>query len=424
MLKNFKKQVLISISALLIMSVMTLSVVDKLVPVSRGLDLRREDFIFLKDAKGIKRSPKILVYTASSTGGQKMTAEAILQRLPDCEAQAIDVFCGPLKGIEPSDTKAQSLIRKDIIKRSPDLVLSAAPFVNGLILDATKALNIPFVVVPTEVDISAFISGINETKLLSDHPSFKLTVPYAKDMWDPLFSDKIPDEMKQHLVYNFSYPTRMAFSKKISSDALDHIKKNYQIKEDEHLVLVMMGKENLIWTKAYAELIATCSYKELEPLFESKAKKIHLLCLCGDENEKENKALVHELNSIKSPSHIKIQGVFSTPKIAEIVSLRQTLCVISTPGSSTMNEMIQKKVPMIYHTSNQATHQEHNNICFGQANRLGLCFDECCLNSDDARAQLISILFEMQEMRKELKKDKPIDAFSQNLRSTIKSILN
>jgi UDP-N-acetylglucosamine:LPS N-acetylglucosamine transferase len=423
MLKNFRKQFLIVTAAISIMAVMTLSVVNQLVPVSKGLDLRREDFIYMKNAQGIKRPPKILIYNTRDGSSSKMAEQAILERLPDCEIEVVDIYSGPLKSGKDASAlmllEAQSLIRKDLIKKQPDCVISCLPDVNQVILQATKELKIPFLVVPTDLDVSCFVKDLDDP-LLQDADHFKLAIAYDEKKWDPIFAKGLSSSLKDHLIYDFAYPTRLGFSKKIPDHDLDVIKKTYQIASDEHLILMMMGdqKDALV---SYAKTLASCQESDLKPLFRNKAKKLHLLCLCGDENQKENKELHALLNALNTNEFVRIQACFSTPKIAEIVSLKETLCVIANPKSSTINEMIQKKVPMIYHTSETLQSQEVSNIVFGETYHLGKSVD--LIDQETKQHELIAALIEMQEMKKELQKEKPQDLFSKNLRATIKELI-
>ena len=43
----------------------------------------------------------------------------------------------------------------------PDLVISVVPLVNFYILQAAQALNLPFLIIPSDIDVSPYITGFS-----------------------------------------------------------------------------------------------------------------------------------------------------------------------------------------------------------------------------------------------------------------------
>jgi len=110
---------------------------------------------------------------------------------------------------------------------------------------------------------------------------------------------------------------------------------------------------------------------------ENSRNKIHVICLCGDTNDPENREFMESLNALnrsEALNRVRIHGCPGTPKIAELVSLPELFVVISKPGGSTVNEMIKKKVPMIYHTNKSPLDWEKGNMEYGESRGLGKRF--------------------------------------------------
>lgn len=404
----------------------------------------------------------ILLFTCNYGAGHKMATQGIIESLPEYTIEVVDIYSGPLKSLDPLRTWAPSFCneklyndfakneynrflnfmshfapntllfqRKGIEKelnlfieqKKPDLLISCIPLVNSMLYNVADHLNIPLLVITTDIDISAFCFGF-EPPYPSKWNRFRMTVPYAEEKYGTSY-------LKESYQLNFGYPTRKAFSASIEEEKLDEIRKEYEINNDENVILIMMGGNTAKAARTYAKLLLAMNNQELDQITENTSRaKIHVLCLCGDVSQMPNRLLLEELNQLNARNNprVRIHAVPGTTKIAELVSLPEMRTVISKPGGSTVNEMIKKKTPMVYHISDVPLDWEEGNRAYGEARNLGKQFQ----TKGKARAlrkNLVDVLtytFSLQKQMREnpdLVPEAKID-FASNLKKTVNEMIH
>lgn len=424
----------------------------------------------------------IMLFMCQYGSGHKMATQGIVESLSEYRVQVVDMYEGPLQALDPmrhlapalheklynnmaqkeythllnfvgtigpkafqmQHKKVEKLLFNAIAKDHPDMIISCIPLVTPMLVSVTKKLNIPLLIVTTDIDIAAFCYGLEEQKGKLDKTRFRITVPYAEKEWKEKFGAKyganLTPLIHHALVYNFGYPTRRAFSESIPETTLQELRREYEIQEDEHVILVMMGGHTAQAAKAYATLLLSMSDAEMAQITgegeeggESTRHKIRLLCLCGDIAQKANHTLMESLNElnqseIRKNTRVSICAKPGTSKIAELVSLPELSCVISKPGGSTVNEMIKKKIPMIYHVSYVPLDWERGNMEYGTSRALGYPFKLGRKINEQTRIKLLHTLKKSFLLRKELlsgKKAVPeaeID-FAANLKAAVSEML-
>lgn len=418
--------------------------------------------------------PSILLYTCNYGAGHKMATQGIMESLPDCDIEVIDIYDGPLRSLDPlrksapqfSNEKLYNLMAKKeynhllnfagriapralawqkskmedllscvIANTKPDLVISCIPLVNSVLLSATQKLNIPFLVVTTDIDIKAFCYGFEDHKSLESRKKFRISVPYAAENWYHHFGRELPLTAQYALQYSFGYPTRLSFSLPIEETVLDQVRKEYQILPDENVILVMMGGNTAKGALAYGKQLVQMNDKEIDTIIgkDNLKDKIRLICLCGDLGNQENQALLYQLSNLNSAkekpnNRVVIFACAGTSKIAELVSLPELFTVISKPGGSTVNEMIKKRVPMIYHVSSVPLDWELGNMQYGEKQGYGKSYKIVKGNKTQTAelAEVLSYTFALHQQIQNGAKTVPeaeID-FRSNLRETIREMLN
>ncbi len=236
--------------------------------------------------------------------------------------------------------------------------------------------------------------------------------------------------------YCFGYPTRHAFSEIFEESVLDQQRKEYQINRDENIVLVMMGGNTAQAAMTYAKLLLSMKEDEIERIVgqNNKKNKIRMICLCGDVTQKINHSLMVQLNTLnksknKRNERVIIHACPGTPSIAELVSLPELCTVISKPGGSTVNEMIKKQVPMIYHISRVPLDWECGNMEYGVSRNLGRPFQINGKTGDKTRTDFVQVLAYVFTLHNDIQKGRKsvpeasID-FTKNLRDTIREMLS
>lgn len=390
---------------------------------------------------------EILLFTCNYGSGHKMATQGIIESLPDYNIRAVDIYGDPLRSLVPKLNEQlyndmaknecyramnfiskiaphtllwqrkniEELLRAYISKQKPDMIISCIPLVNSMLLNVAKKFDIPLLVVATDIDISAFCFGFDSAE---EGKKFQITIPYN----DKSCNEKFP-LLKNVFHYNFGYPTRRAFSEEIDESAREKIRAEYGIQKDENLILVMMGGNSAKASEIYAELLLSMNDKELDQITKNK---IHLLCLCGDISLKENFSLMQKLNNKKPHPRIRIHGCPGTTKIAELASLPELRTVISKPGGSTVNEMIKKRVPMVYHVNDTPLYWEKGNMEYGEERNYGVRFlvpRKVDQKAKRAFADVLTRSFALyHQMRANPVPESEID-FGSNLRMTVKEML-
>jgi len=436
--------------------------------------ISEEETIFMTDSNFAKRRPNIMLFSCSYGAGHKMASQGIKESLPDCTIQLLDIYEEPLKSLDLLGSispqlsnqkiynemakneqnrwlnfiakmapqallwqreKVESLLSAFISEHKPDMLISCTPLVNTMLLEVAKQFHIPLLVVTTDIDISAFCYGLDpQSEFLENQ--FRMTVPYAEDSWKNLFSKHHSQAIQQAFQYSFGYPTRRAFAEQIDASMLDQLRTEYEIKQDENIILVMMGGNTAQAAQIYAKLLLGMPNDALDQILgnDFARPKIHLICLCGDISQKQNHSLMTQLNQLnlsfyRQNNRVRIHGCPGTVKIAELVSLPELRTVISKPGGSTVNEMIKKKMPMVYHISDTPLDWERGNMTYGEARHLGMHFQTSGKIDAKMRTKLADVLTYTFSLHKHMRSGKDgvpeakID-FSQNLRKTANQMLH
>ncbi|MCB1136929.1 MAG: hypothetical protein KDK78_11725, partial [Chlamydiia bacterium] len=289
---------------------------------------------------------------------------------------------------------------------SPDLVISTIPLIDSMLLNVCEGKNIPLLVVTTDIDINDFCLGFSDDDKLPNPSKFRMTVPFSKGTWYPAFGRNLPKSIRPSLDYGFAYPTRLAFSQEFGEEELDSFRQQYGIQPDEHVAMVMMGGNTAKAAKTYAKLLVEMSDAELDTILgaENPRCKLRLLCLCGDLSQPANQALKAKLeatNSLANP-RVTIHAAAGTPHIAKLVSLPEMFAVISKPGGSTTNEMIKKRMPMVYHWSGSGLVWERGNLLYGEGRGYGIAYQPPRGMRGMSREDLVDVLSELRETRQEI----------------------
>ncbi len=140
-----------------------------------------------------KRSPNIMLFTCSYGAGHKMATQGLVESLPDCNIQGVDIYDAPLRSLDPLRSisskisnkqiyndmaknehnrllnvigkiapktllwqrrKVVDLLTSYISQQKPDMLISCIPLVNPILVQVAKQFDIPLLVVTTDILIS------------------------------------------------------------------------------------------------------------------------------------------------------------------------------------------------------------------------------------------------------------------------------
>lgn len=420
------------------------------------------------------KRPNLMLFSCNYGSGHKMASQAIKQSLSDYHVKVVDTYDEPLhsfdilRSISPSissekivnalankqcngiinfmekigaklllwqTSKVEKLLKSYIVKHKPDMLISCIPLVNSMLNKVAKQLDLPLLVVTTDIDLTYFCHGLKDEELSGNKKDFQITVPYSAKTWKDKFGNGYSEKLENFFQYGFGYPTRKAFSESFDESRLNLIRDLYDIKKDENVVLIMMGGNSSQAAENYAKFMLEMTCNEVKQISGNTdgRNKIHLICLCGDVTKEDNKNLMtrlNELNFIKEKGNnlVRVQGFPNTDRIAELVSLPELRTVISKPGGGTVNEMIKKKMPMVYHMSSTLLDWEKGNMEYGEARNFGVRFQINGNTNSQMRTEFVKVLARTFALRNRMQNDPhcvteaKID-FSATLRNTVKEML-
>lgn len=293
---------------------------------------------------------KIIIFTSSGGSGHSSATKAIKSHLKDAYhikevfifTQVFNMNLGPLCGEKIynsflhyhallnfiyvlgtfySKVKRKAMIKKAVAylqKEKPDLIISVIPIVNDILLSAAQTLQIPFLLIPTDLDVSTFVQGIYKPK----YDRFILLL----GMNDPLIKEKaISAVIDSKKIEVAGLPVRSDFfEEKNRTD----IKKEYNIPTDKPVIMVMMG--GLVHANIYSFA------HELAQLPISA----HLIFCVGN-----SKKAYEKVNSIVFNPNLTTTIITYTERISDLFAIADLL--ITKSGSASFYEGVLMNIPMI-----------------------------------------------------------------------------
>ncbi len=213
-----------------------------------------------------------------------------------------------------------SLFKDYITKHKPDLIISVAPLINAELLEAAEEKDIPFLLIPPDLDASGITTG---TIKKPSYNKFYLTLSYNNPEIFKTFKDL--KHLKQHISH-VGFPVKRAFLNQY--DNQNAIKRDFLIPNNKPVILLMMGsqgsKEIYTFTSKLTEL----------------AIPAHLVIVLG-----KSEHMKQTLRSIWFPKHISHSIIGFTDRVADLMNISDVL--ITKSGSITVNEAIYAQIPMI-----------------------------------------------------------------------------
>ena len=200
----------------------------------------------------------------------------------------------------------------------PDLVISAIPLVNSSILAVTKQRNLPFIVIPTDLDATTFINGFKG----DNYKNLYFTLPFDNELIkQSIEAANIPS----HNVCVTGFVLRPDF---FELKDIARIKKDLNVPEGKPVIMLMMG--------AVGSDVAYHFTQEL-----SKMKQPAHLLVCTGRNEKLRKKIA----TLPLPDHISMTLIGFTQKIAELMAVSDLF--ITKSGTVSFCEGMYMNIPML-----------------------------------------------------------------------------
>lgn len=237
--------------------------------------------------------------------------------------------------------KIEHLIRLEVLKQNPDMLISCMPFMNAMFLNVAKEFNLPLLILTTDLDTRPFTKGMNSATCDLTYPNYRITLSYEVPKMRKTLERKVPKDK----ICITGFPVRPAFNDTIPESEIEAIKRKCCISPNEKVILIMMGGNAGVAIENYARIFAEFKDEDLSAIDQ---KKIHVICLCGDQKNSDDKEMLDRINRLlPKSSRVKISGLTPTSEIAQLMTVSDVL--ITKPGGCTTNEALAKKLPLIFH---------------------------------------------------------------------------
>lgn len=235
-----------------------------------------------------------------------------------------------------------TLIKNYLIENKPDLIISVIPYVNNAILRAAQELNIPFILIPTDLDATNFIVNMDT----SAHKDFWVIASFDdRTIKKIITATHIPGE--QLLIGGF--PIRTSFLKPKDTNAL---KKEYGIPEDKPIVFILMGAAGSDVMYQFVQELNNTSFP------------LHLILVLG-----RNIQLRPRIEALLAEGTSTATLFDVTDRIADLMAVSD-VC-ISKSGSVSVCEAIYSNLPLLLDATGTVLKWESFNHTFIQEHDFG-----------------------------------------------------
>ena len=215
-------------------------------------------------------------------------------------------------------THIKKILHNYLKQQKPDLIISVFHLFNRAILDCAQLLDIPFILVPTDLDATAFIHQIQNPT----YDKFKIAASFDNEEIRAKISTA---KINPQTIVTTGFPLKKDFSE--PKDAVA-IKTLFKLPANKKIIMILMGAQGSKATITYAQELA------------SLQQEVHLV-FCLGKNEK----IKSILESIPFPKHISYTCIGFTNKIADLMFIADL--IITKSGSVSVCEALYTNLPMI-----------------------------------------------------------------------------
>lgn len=290
-------------------------------------------------------------------------------------------------------------LKEKIRSFCPELIISVFPVANLMTFSIAHSMNIPMLVIPTDLEMRHFFNGFNKPGT-----SFKIGLAFDDE-------ELIAPVRKRFGNDNFivtGFPLRPEFgisSLEMQSD-MDAIRSEIGAKKIDKIAILMMGAQGS------GQVISHYISKIVQNLPELPDGNLHIVALCG---KNENLLEIYKKSTSK-PKPSLLVHMLGFKDARYIAALMRTADVLITkPGGSTVNEAIASEIFTLFHAPKHLSQWEKGNMEYVERKGWG------------ERIQPLSFL---SQLTKALNKKRveipyvPGRQFKDRLLSTVKDMIN
>lgn len=244
------------------------------------------------------------------------------------------------------DLKAQSisdLINTTIQEVQPDVVISVIPFFNYFFAEITQKLQIPFILMPTDVDLTTFLYKMHN----KNYSNLSITVPLDLDAAHKSLAFY---NVGAYQVVQTGAALNPAFFK---GHDLTDLKKKFLIPPHKPVILLLMGSQG-----------SASLYKFAQEIAHIKDLQFHLIMVLGHNIQQKK-----QLDTITFGANISCNIFGFTRFIPELMSVSDLL--ITKSGGTSICEAMYMNLPMVLDATSQVLIWEQLNQEFVVQHQFG-----------------------------------------------------
>lgn len=224
----------------------------------------------------------------------------------------------------------EPFMRKRIVQylkdTDADMVISVIPMFSKVILQACKELDIPFLLMPTDLDIRSFTYNVYYPSYKKFHLSLIFDDASIKKH---AYSRGIGD----HYISYDGFPLRPEFYEPKDSASL---RTSMGIEQEKHVIMIMMGS------------LGTDSLEQCVKSLQELTMPVHLLVCIG-----KYQAIKERLQAIQLSPGITMDIIEETNRISDYMAVSNLL--ITKSGTASFCEAIHMHLPMIIDATASST---------------------------------------------------------------------
>jgi UDP-N-acetylglucosamine:LPS N-acetylglucosamine transferase len=240
--------------------------------------------------------------------------------------------------------RVRRLIKKAIIEEKVDCIISVIPFFNNYFLSIAQELDIPFILMPTDIDATTFIYGLKDP---ASYKKFHFAI--AIDTQE-VYEKIAPLKLANSQIHITGVALKEGFFAFHDQSAL---KKRFGIPEGKPVLLLLMGSQG-------SETIIDFM-KELSRL---KGIPFHLVVVFG-----KHCSQYKTISKIAFDSNVTTSFFGFTPLVPELMAISSLL--ITKSGGISISEALYMNLPSVLDATTEVLIWEQMNQTFMQKNRFG-----------------------------------------------------
>lgn len=222
-----------------------------------------------------------------------------------------------------------------LVQEKPDLVISVVPVVNFYILQVAQALNVPFLIIPSDIDVRPYLFDFSAFS----YEKMYMTMHLDIELMHNQLVDVGIDSRKITVVGS---PVRESFLQKKDKESL---KQKWGVGTDDPVIVLMMGAQGSQSVVLYCKQLARLK------------AHVHVFVCIG-----KNEALKKAVGAIQFPAHVQVHIIGFTQEIDELMAIADLF--ITKTGGISVCEGLYMSVPMLLDATSVALDWERYNYDF------------------------------------------------------------